>query len=275
MEPRIHPATYPVQVVTAFFSEFAPNNKYPLHEKDDWQMFMLVHGGTRHVVDGSALELQPMQALLIKPGVVRERLTLQRGAGYVQLLFENTRLDVSQITHRVLDIPQNLRADMMALVDSICTPRSSLATEIQQVLFCRLLLELVDSASRSRDLERGYQSPLNARRRRELVDRVHSFLRTNLHRPIQVADMATAVNMSPRHFARVFRHAAGMTPGQRMTRLRLDRAKSLLLSSSAPIALIADEVGFSSFSHFTRLFKHHVGHTPSDFRRMQGCTTRA
>ena len=275
MEERIHPSTYPIHVETTVYSEFAPDHQYPLHEHDFWQMFMLVHGGTRHVVEGRMLELNPMQALLIKPGAVRERLTLNRGAGYVQVLFENVRLDLERVTHCVLDIPESLGSDLTALIDSICAPRSPFASEVQQVLCCRLLLDLVERASRRSDVDRGYQSPLNARRRRELVERVDAFLRTNLQRSILVADMAAAVSMSPRHFARVFGHAAGMTPGRRLTDLRLARAKALLLSSSAPITSIADEVGFSSFSHFTRLFKRRIGHSPSDYRRMQGRTVRS
>ncbi len=53
-----------------------------------------------------------------------------------------------------------------------------------------------------------------------------------------------------------------------MTRIRMDRAKSLLATTGFTVLEIADRLGYSSLSHFTKLFKIHAGVTPSEYRQM-------
>lgn len=68
--------------------------------------------------------------------------------------------------------------------------------------------------------------------------------------------------MSPYHFARTFKHVTGVAPHQYVLKVRLERAKSLLLRGNLSIAEVAHKVGFFDQSHFTRYFKRLVGVTP-------------
>jgi AraC-like DNA-binding protein len=69
---------------------------------------------------------------------------------------------------------------------------------------------------------------------------------------------------SLRHrFARVF----GSSPRQLMGRLRMERAKALLLESSMSVAEIAAQVGYSRQHEFARAFHREVGCTPSAWRK--------
>ena len=47
----------------------------------------------------------------------------------------------------------------------------------------------------------------------------------------------------------------------------MEKAKRLLLTTRKPIADIAMEVGFSSFSYFSKMFKAQMQKTPSEYRR--------
>lgn len=65
--------------------------------------------------------------------------------------------------------------------------------------------------------------------------------------------------------------AKKLSGGSTLTRIiaerRVNAAKELLLKSDAPVAVIAEEVGFNDYNYFTKIFKSITGITPSAFRK--------
>jgi transcriptional regulator GlxA family with amidase domain len=57
-----------------------------------------------------------------------------------------------------------------------------------------------------------------------------------------------------------------MSPGRAYSRLRMERARTLLIQSKSPMIEVALDVGFESASHFSRAFKRLYGRTPSQIR---------
>jgi AraC-like DNA-binding protein len=82
-----------------------------------------------------------------------------------------------------------------------------------------------------------------------------------------VTTLAKEAGMSRSAFARDFKAALGVTPNEFVTRIRLNLARRLLISTIRSVEAIAAEVGFSSRSHFSRVFRDHYGTDPSTFRR--------
>jgi len=82
-----------------------------------------------------------------------------------------------------------------------------------------------------------------------------------------LTSLAKEAGMSRSAFAREFKATLGVTPMEFVTRIRLNLARRLLISTVRPVEAIASEVGFSSRSHFSRLFSDHYGKDPSTFRR--------
>jgi AraC-like DNA-binding protein len=82
-----------------------------------------------------------------------------------------------------------------------------------------------------------------------------------------VTSLAREAGMSRSAFARDFRATLGVTPMEFVTRIRLNLARRLLVSTVRSVEAIAPEVGFSSRSHFSRVFREHYGTDPSTFRR--------
>lgn len=101
------------------------------------------------------------------------------------------------------------------------------------------------------------------------VERVTAFLRANLHRPVELAELAAATSgLSLFHFARRFRDATGMSPIQYFIHLRMEQACRLLDSSDAPVHRIARQLGYDDPYYFSRLFRKVIGVAPSDYRRL-------
>lgn len=96
------------------------------------------------------------------------------------------------------------------------------------------------------------------------------FLHARLDRPVPLAELAAVAGVHPAHLARTFRLHLGSTPGAYLRRLRIERARHALATSTDPIATIALAMGFSSQAHFTRTFHRLVGLPPAAYRQRHG-----
>ena len=52
-----------------------------------------------------------------------------------------------------------------------------------------------------------------------------------------------------------------------ITRIRIEKAKDLILTTKLPVADISEQTGFTSQSYFSTAFKAHTGLTPSQFKQ--------
>lgn len=92
----------------------------------------------------------------------------------------------------------------------------------------------------------------------------------NLHymsEDISLNSVADYVNMNPSYFSSVFRKEKGITFVEYLTRVRLERAKELLLCSSLKISEIAYKVGYNDPQYFSHLFKKYNQCSPKDYRQ--------
>jgi AraC family transcriptional regulator len=96
--------------------------------------------------------------------------------------------------------------------------------------------------------------------------RVADHVQANLAAELRLTELSAVVHMSPYHFARLFKQAAGVSPRQFVIRRRIEAAKILLAARRLSIGEVALVVGFGSQSHFTASFRRVTGITPGHYR---------
>jgi AraC-like DNA-binding protein len=84
---------------------------------------------------------------------------------------------------------------------------------------------------------------------------------------LNLEDLARAANLSPFHFARVFRQKTGFTPAAYVRSVRIGRARELLRSGDLSIKQVGQAVGYPLAHHFSAVFKQSTGVSPRDFVR--------
>lgn len=94
---------------------------------------------------------------------------------------------------------------------------------------------------------------------------IADFIDTNLARNISLTELAKILQLSPYHFAHLFKKSTNTSPHQYLIRCRIERAKQLIVMGNLSLAAIAQTVGFASQGHFTYHFKRLVGVTPKVF----------
>ena len=91
-------------------------------------------------------------------------------------------------------------------------------------------------------------------------------LTENVHRDVSLSEAAMVAELSPFHFARLFRKATGTTPYNYHMSQRMRRAKHLLSATGESVECIAGKVGFGDASSFSRAFKAREQEAPRQWR---------
>jgi AraC-like DNA-binding protein len=106
------------------------------------------------------------------------------------------------------------------------------------------------------------------------VGRAIQWIRENYAEPIRIEDLARLAGMSASAFHRHFRAVTAMSPLQFQKRIRLQEARSLLVSHAGDIAGVGHLVGYDSPSQFNREYRRQFGAPPGqDAARLRTETT--
>jgi AraC-like DNA-binding protein len=92
--------------------------------------------------------------------------------------------------------------------------------------------------------------------------------------PVGLEEIAKAMHVSTFYFCKMFKRATGLTFTDYLGRIRVEKAKTLLLNPHLRISEIAYRVGFQSLTHFNRVFRKLTGESPTHFRANGTARTR-
>lgn len=98
------------------------------------------------------------------------------------------------------------------------------------------------------------------------MTRAREYIAANSGEDLGLNQVAAAVHMSTFYFCKQFKKATGLSFTNYLSRVRVERAKQMLLNPHARISEIAFECGFQSLTHFNRIFRKLVGEAPSTYR---------
>ena len=96
------------------------------------------------------------------------------------------------------------------------------------------------------------------------VARVIRYLEAHHQRPLDVSTIATEHGMSASTLHHTFKTVTAHSPIQYLKRIRLHRARELMLQEGCGAAEAAHRVGYGSPSHFSREFRRLFGASPSE-----------
>ncbi len=99
------------------------------------------------------------------------------------------------------------------------------------------------------------------------IKKVIEFIDDNIERKILLNNLAALTKLSPNHFHKVFSETMGITPNLFITKLRLDKAKDLLIRTDLPVSDISAKCGFDNIPYFSYIFKKQIKLSPGEFRK--------
>ncbi|WP_340118250.1 AraC family transcriptional regulator [Pelagibius sp. 7325] len=167
-------------------------------------------------------------------------------------------LDTSGIYGRVFD-SSAIRSALRSLW-ALCEEEGPPSRLLARAAGCEILAELCRLGGVPFAPARGGLAPWAERRCLELM-------RARLSEDISLDELAAEAQLSPFHFARMFKRSVGVPPRVYLTRLRVEKACELLEQTGLSVTEIALEVGYSSNQVLARVFLKHMRLSPSGYRR--------
>ncbi|MCW9050567.1 MAG: helix-turn-helix domain-containing protein [Deltaproteobacteria bacterium] len=104
----------------------------------------------------------------------------------------------------------------------------------------------------------------------EAILKIQQWLDRYYREKVSVRVMAKRAGLNERTFLRRFKKATGEAPLEYLQRMRVEKAKQLLLKTDQGLEKITSSVGYVDLSSFRRLFRQIVGVSPTIYRQRFG-----
>jgi AraC-like DNA-binding protein len=220
------------------------------------------YGPLHYLVSGAAL---PVHARILEASAQTPFLSmvLDIGTAEVRELLAEIETDADPMPVRWEGAPPLRVSPLDArLLDAVIRLLESVADPVDaRVLAPAAFREIVYLALRR---EQGDLLRLAVRRDRRSpgIARALHFIHRHLDERVDVATLARTAGMSASALHQRFKSATTLTPIQYLKRMRLDRARQLMLEEGCQAAEAALRVGYESPSQFSREFKRLFGMPP-------------
>ncbi|MEK5643491.1 AraC family transcriptional regulator [Paenibacillus rhizosphaerae] len=94
---------------------------------------------------------------------------------------------------------------------------------------------------------------------------VFQYVDANLHRSVRMNELAALVGVSEKYFISFFKKSVGITPGQYIFQIKMNRARDYLYAKKYTIQQIAGFLGYPDPFTFSKAFKKYYNVPPSKF----------
>ena len=101
----------------------------------------------------------------------------------------------------------------------------------------------------------------------ERIARAETWVRENIARDFSMDEVAAAVSLTPRTFARRLASVCGLSPVKFAQRIRMEAAERLLETTRLSVDEVARRVGYAEPSTLRRLIRREARRSPAELRR--------
>ncbi len=214
-------------------------------------------------LDNRSFELRPGEALLVFPHQFHHfHPPKSESIRWLFLTFElNNPENIAALRNKVNPLSETFRAYLGRLVQmySEKTAQKESSTSIS-MLAGLALLELMQQEGRS--------SSRTTMARPSVIDQINRYIWDNFDKDLKLSDLAEKFPYSESHLRLLFRKRMGMSLGTYIQKVKMNRARSLLVSSGLNVSQVAQSCGYDSLYSFSRAFKKTTGLSPLAYKKV-------
>lgn len=93
-------------------------------------------------------------------------------------------------------------------------------------------------------------------------------IRSHLAETLSLEELASIAGLSPAHFHKQFSRIVGEPVNRHVTRLRMEKARELLVGTNWPVQQVGTASGYPNPSHFGWLFRKWTGMSPGAYKKL-------
>ncbi|NHN33696.1 AraC family transcriptional regulator [Paenibacillus agricola] len=262
-----------------------------LHGHDFVELVYVVRGEAQHVFEGSHYEIRAGDVFIINPGEVHtysikpgKELEIINCLFLSDLIQGNWLLDLGitqsmdyfyvhpfldkrERFHRRLNLNGQDSSRTLFLLETMINEFESRQSGCETLIRLQMV-ELLIWLSRSYRQAEGQcgREPARIQTRQLLVRRICGYLERCYDKKVSIPVLCGLFNISSRQLNRIFKESLGMTVVDMVHKIRIERAKHLLVETDEKVITIAGKVGYEDPAFFSRLFHRQVGCSPGKYR---------
>jgi AraC-like DNA-binding protein len=220
---------------------------------------------TCNVLSGNhQINLQPGEALLIFPHQAHHFITKNSDSlSWIFISFElNHPEKANTLRNRIVTVSPAGLGYLKELVDAYA--HKHIRTDAGTSLSLLLGLVLIDFMSQA-----GHPISKITVATPPIIDQIVRFVWDNFDKEIKLAALAERFPYSESHLRLMFRKRMGISICTFIQKVKVNRARSMLLSTANNVSEIADACGYPTLYAFSRSFKRSTGHSPRDYRKLK------
>ncbi|MBF4519041.1 helix-turn-helix transcriptional regulator [Flavobacterium sp. ANB] len=218
--------------------------------------------------------LPKIDGILTLHPVVRSTVEIECGEDFIRKIFKNDFHKISgsfgialreKISFKMWEKSESIPKVLKSVIENII--KNSQKKEVDLVYWESEIIKIFQYMfSKINDKEELNSLVYLSGIEQEQITRVETILHKNIQTSITVEELALEVGINRNKLNRNFKHIYGEPIFQYLTRIKMEKAKEILLKKGVNISEVAYEVGYKNPQHFTVAFKKYFGYTPSKLK---------
>lgn len=255
--------------------KYMSGNGVPEHSHSFFHYIYILDGAAKISINGRAFLAHKDELFLVQQ---RMRHSIEavdsHGLQVIEVKFEvnskELESDVAKLeTHMRLPQPKVRMILEGFILEGM--EKGSYFADLINLRFTELLVHLIRNSTGCSSREKEVEFPDGARDARQedncflSLKKVVAHMKSNYREEMELDKLARMANMSKYYFCRNFKRVYNTSPMKFLNRLRISKAKELMMGSGLNISEIAYHVGFEDTCYFSRFFRQCEGMSPNEY----------
>ena len=113
-------------------------------------------------------------------------------------------------------------------------------------------------------------SPQTTTCKEDYLQKAEQYILHHYHSPdLRIGALASEIGIDRSYLTRLFDNILGVNPQEYLLKLRMEKAKTFLQTTSYSVGMIANSVGYPNIDAFSKMFRRVYGCSPSSVRKGQ------
>ncbi len=252
------------------YEKYITKNTRTLREKGrlDYQLIYMVRGTGRFLVDDNMVDIPRGNIIIFHPGEVQQY--AYQYSDTPELYWVHfTGSGAQEYLNKVGLLHK--RVHLVGIHNTCIEYFKKIIYELQlksylyEQLADAALMELLAFMGRKKIDAEKYGTGSMDTNIQNIIEQMH----LECGRQWSINEMAKSCLLSPNRFMHRFKEQTGLSANNYLIKIRLDKARDLLLSTSLSIKEISNIIGYENALYFSRLFSKTEGVSPREYRKRQ------
>ncbi|ACL75782.1 AraC family transcriptional regulator [Ruminiclostridium cellulolyticum] len=276
-KPEICAENFNPTLLYAYINMVNSESHVTLHTHDYTEVKIVLSGYFKYIIDDKLYEVAKGNIIIINPGVQHEKI-IPSGVKVEEFNYGLTNIHFKELPENFLIEPSSLPVFTLPLYqpEIIKCINETINEQEKNEPYCDLFIKssimkltalLHRGMTANKERTEKTRLDIQTSEKTNIVNDILEYLSTNYMEQISLYRIAHNMYLSPVYISKIFKEETGESPINHLIRIRLTKARELLMSGNMPIKTVARSVGYEDAFYFSKLYKKYYGIPPSMEKR--------